>query len=61
MDDGFLNLAPEHKQQKKKIDELDLIKIKKIPASKNTIKKVKKKKNLQNGRRYLLIIYSLSI
>lgn len=61
MDDGFLNLTPEHKQQKKKIDELDLIKIKKIPASKNTIKKVKKKKNLQNGRRYLLIIYSLSI
>lgn len=60
MDDGFLNLTPEHKQQKKKIDELDLIKIKKIPASKNTIKKVKKK-NLQNGRRYLLIIYSLSI
>lgn len=44
MDDGFLNLTPEHKQQKKKIDELDLIKIKKIPASKNTIKKVKKKK-----------------
>lgn len=44
MDDGFLNLTPEHKQQKKKIDELDLIKIKKNPASKNTIKKVKKKK-----------------
>lgn len=47
MDDGFLNLTPEHKQQKKKIDELDLIKIKKIPASKNTIKKVKKKKSTE--------------
>lgn len=43
MDDGFLNLTPEHKQQKKKIDESDFIKIKKFHASKNAIKKVKEK------------------
>ena len=38
----FLDITPEHKQQKKKIDKLDFIKIKSFCASKYTVKAVKR-------------------